>query len=138
MNEKRESGQAESAAASAAVEQAKVRLEEGARIKPNPAALLPIAVFLALYLGTGVYFEYISPIEGQMGFYIISVVVAFMIALGVALVQNRGLSFDEKIRCCARGIGDENIVIMLFIFLFAGVFSGLASQAGGAQSTANM
>ncbi len=138
MNEKRESGQAESAAASAAVEQAKVRLEEGARIEPNPAALLPIAVFLALYLGTGVYFEYISPIEGQMGFYIISVVVAFMIALGVALVQNRGLSFDEKIRCCARGIGDENIVIMLFIFLFAGVFSGLASQAGGAQSAANM
>ncbi|MBO4365127.1 MAG: Na+/H+ antiporter NhaC family protein [Eggerthellaceae bacterium] len=101
-------------------------------------ALLPIVVFLVLYLGTGVYFEYIYPIEGQMGFYIMSVVVAFLVALTVALLQNRKLGFDDKLRVCARGVGDENIIIMIFIFLFAGVFSGLASEAGGAASTANM
>lgn len=107
-------------------------------IKPNGAALIPILVFLVLYLGTGVYYEYISPVEGQMGFYIMSVVVAFMVALTVAFLQNRKLSFDEKMRVCARGVGDENIIIMVFIFLFAGMFSGLASAAGGAASTANM
>lgn len=138
MLEKRETGQAESAAATAAVEEARLQESGGGAIGPNGFALLPIIVFLVLYLGSGVYFEYVRPIDGQMGFYVISVVVAFMVALTVALVQNRSLSFDEKIRHCARGIGDENIVIMLFIFLFAGVFSGLASAAGGAESTANM
>ncbi len=106
--------------------------------KPNARALLPIAVFLVLYLGCGIYFEYIAPAEGQMGFYVVSVVVAFVIALIVALLQNRSLSFDEKIHVCARGIGDDNIVIMLFIFLMAGAFSGIASAAGGAESTANL
>lgn len=95
--------------------------------KPNAKALLPIVVFLVLYLGCGIYFEYIAPAEGQMGFYVVSVVVAFVIALIVALLQNRSLSFDEKIHVCARGIGDDNIVIMLFIFLMAGAFS--ASRA---------
>ena len=104
----------------------------------NPKALLPMIVFLVLYLGSGIYFEYIHPAEGQMGFYVISVVVAFGLALIVAFFQNRSLSFDEKIHICAQGIGDDNIVIMLFIFLMAGAFSGLATAAGGAQSTANL
>lgn len=106
--------------------------------KPNAWALLPIAVFLVLYLGCGIYFEYISPIEGKMGFYVVSVVIAFVIALIVAFFQNRKVGFDEKIHICARGIGDDNIVIMLFIFLMAGAFSGIASKAGGAESTANL
>ena len=108
------------------------------RKQPNPRALLPILVFLVLYLGSGIYFEYIQPEEGRMGFYVISVVVAFGLALIIAFAQNRGLTFDEKIHICAQGIGDDNIVIMLFIFLMAGAFSGLASSAGGAESTANL
>ena len=106
--------------------------------KPNAKALFPILVFLVLYLGSGIYFEYINPTEGTMGFYVISVVVAFGLALVVAFFQNRELSFDEKIHICALGIGDDNIVIMLFIFLMAGAFSGLAGAAGGASSTANL
>ena len=106
--------------------------------KPNPIALLPIGVFLVLYLGSGIYFEYIAHEEGQMGFYVMSVVVAFSIALVVAFLQNRSLNFDQKIHVCAQGIGDDNITIMLFIFLMAGMFSGVASAAGGASSTANL
>ena len=77
--------------------------------QPNGKALLPILVFLVLYLGSGIWFEYIRPVEGQMGFYIMSVVVAFSIALAVALVQNRKLSFDEKIHLCATGIGTTTL-----------------------------
>lgn len=106
--------------------------------KGNAAALLPILIFLVLYLGSGIYFEYINPVEGGMGFYIMSVVVSFVIALIVALGQNRQLTFDEKIHLCAQGIGDDNITIMLFIFLVAGAFSGIASASGGASSTAYM
>ena len=104
----------------------------------NPSALLPILLFLVVYLGNGIFFEYIRPEEGQMGFYVVSVVLAFSIALIAAFLQNRERSFDEKIHICAKGIGDDNIVTMLFIFLMAGAFSGIASQAGGASSTANL
>lgn len=105
---------------------------------PNGWALLPIVVFLVLYLGCGIYFQYIHRIKGQMGFYVMSVVVAFSIALIVAFFQNPSVPTDEKFRICARGIGDENITIMLFIFLIAGAFSGIADEAGGASSTANL
>ena len=111
---------------------------EEKKVTPNPKALFPIGLFLILYLGNGIYFEYISPREGQMGFYVVSVVLAFSISLIAAFLQNRKLSFDEKIHICAKGIGDDNIIIMLFIFLMAGGFSGIASEAGGASSTANM
>ncbi len=90
--------------------------------KPNGKALLPILVFLVLYLGIGIFFEYIHPIDGQMGFYIMSVVLAFTIAWITAMAQDRKRTFDEKIHLCAKGIGDDNITIMIFIFLFAGMF----------------
>lgn len=106
--------------------------------KPNAKALLPILVFLVLYLGSGIYYEYINPPEGGMGFYIMSVVVAFVIALVVAFLQNKELKFDDKIHVCAQGIGDDNITTMLFIFLLAGAFSGIASASGGASSTAQL
>lgn len=113
-------------------------MENDKKIKANGWALIPIAIFLVLYLGNGIFFEYISPVEGQMGFYVVSVVLAFSISLIFAFIQNRKLSFDEKIHLCTTGIGDDNIVIMLFIFILAGAFSGIASAAGGATSTANM
>ena len=77
----------------------------------NLKALLPILIFLILYLGNGMYFEYFNPIEGKMGFCIMSVVVAFGISLIVAILQKRQLTFDEKIHICAHGIGDDNITI---------------------------
>ena len=113
-------------------------MENDRKVKANGWALIPIAIFLVLYLGNGIFFEYICPVEGQMGFYVVSVVLAFSISLIFAFIQNRKLSFDEKIHLCATGIGDDNIVIMLFIFILAGAFSGIASAAGGATSTANM
>ena len=50
--------------------------------KGNPIALLPIAVFLVLYLGFGILFEYVLKIP--MGFYNIPIVVVFLAALLVA------------------------------------------------------
>ena len=101
-------------------------------------ARLPILVFLVIYIGIGIYYEYIYPQEGVQGFYVMSVVVAFMAALTAALFQNRSVSFDEKMRICASGMGDDNILIMIFIFLLAGAFSGVASASGCAADTANL
>ena len=63
--------------------------------KGRTIALLPILVFLVLYLGLGLLFEYGMKIP--MGFYNIPIVVVFLAALLVACLQNRGLSFDEKL-----------------------------------------
>ena len=62
----------------------------------NFKALLPIGVFLVLYLGLGIIFDYVMKIP--MGFYNIPIVVAFLVALLVACFQNPKLSFDEKTR----------------------------------------
>ena len=101
--------------------------------KGNALALLPIGVFLVLYLGSGIIFEYILKIE--MGFYQTPAIVAFLIALAVACFQNRKLDFNAKLKVMASGVADENILTMCLVFLAAGAFSGAISAAGGAEST---
>ena len=98
--------------------------------KPNARALLPILIFMILYIGIGIFYQYISPVFGKSGFQVISEELAFLIALKVALLQNRKLSFEEKIHLCAKGIGDDNIVIILLLLLFAGMFSGSRMRWG--------
>ena len=97
--------------------------------KPTPraVALLPVAVFLVLYLVLGIILEYVLKIK--MGFYQIPIVVAFLVALLVACLQNRGVSFDEKLELMGQGIGDKNIVTMILIFLVAGIFVGVTGRS---------
>ena len=81
----------------------------------NAMALLPIGVFLVIFLGAGC-------LTGD--FYSMPAIVGFLIALCVAFIQNRKTGFEEKIRIIAGGVGDENIITMCLIFLCAGAFSG--------------
>ena len=94
--------------------------------KGNVKALLPIGVFLILYLGLGILFEYVLKIP--MGFYNIPIVVAFLVALLVACLQNRSLNFDKKLEIMGRGVGDKNIFTMILIFLEAGIFVGVVGR----------
>ena len=96
------------------------------RIKGNPIALLPIGVFLVLYLGVGLVFEYVLSIE--MGFYKIPIVIVFLVALLVAFLQNRSLKFDDKLAVVAKSVGDKDIITMILIFLAAGVFVGVTGR----------
>ncbi len=99
----------------------------------NTVALLPIGVFLVIYLGLGLLFEYVLKIP--MGFYNIPIVVAFLVAILVACLQNRALDFEEKLSVMGQGVGDKNIITMLLIFLVAGVFVGVVGRSS-AQSVA--
>lgn len=101
--------------------------------KANYKALLPIGVFLVLYLGLGIVFEYVLKIP--MGFYNIPIVVVFLIALLVACVQNPKLNFDAKLELMAKGVGDKNIITMVLIFMTAGVFVGVVGRSS-AESVA--
>ena len=101
--------------------------------KGNPAALVPIGVFLAIYLGLGLFFEYGMKME--MGFYNVPIIIAFLVAILVACLQNRSLSFDQKLELMGQGVGDKNIITMLLIFLTAGAFVGVVGRSS-AQSVA--
>lgn len=96
--------------------------------KNRITALLPIAVFLILFVGVGA-------VSGD--FYSMPAVVGFVIALIVAFMQNRSLSFGEKMAVVAKSAGEENIVTMVLIFISAGAFSGMVKAAGGVDSTVN-
>ena len=101
--------------------------------KGNPIALLPIGVFLVLYLGLGLLFEY--GLHIPMGFYNIPIVIAFLVAILVACLQNRAVPFEEKLVIMGQGVGDKNIITMLLIFLTAGAFVGVVGRSS-AQSVA--
>ena len=101
--------------------------------KGNAIALLPIGVFLVLYLGLGILFEYVMKIP--MGFYNVPIIVAFLAAILVACLQNRALNFDKKLEIMAKGVGDKNIITMLLIFLTAGCFVGVVGRSS-AESVA--
>ena len=101
--------------------------------KQNPIALLPIAVFLVLYLGLGILFEYVMKIP--MGFYNVPIIIAFLVAILVACLQNRSVKFDQKLEIMAQGLADKNIITMLLIFLTAGAFVGVVGRSS-AESVA--
>ena len=102
--------------------------EECTLKKGNLSALLPIGIFLILFLGIGIITQ---------DFYKMPAIVAFLIALIVAMMQNKKMSFDKKIETIAKSVGDENVITMCLIFLAAGAFSGAVSASGGAESVVN-
>lgn len=91
-------------------------------------ALLPFAIFIILFVGVGV---------ASNDFYGMPALLAFLIALFVGLLQNRKLSFNDKLALISKGAGDVNVITMVLIFLVAGAFSGAVTAAGGATSTVN-
>ncbi|MBQ1793774.1 MAG: Na+/H+ antiporter NhaC family protein, partial [Peptostreptococcaceae bacterium] len=97
--------------------------------KGNPFALMPLVVFLVLFVGSGI-------ITGD--FYKMPVVVAFLISAAVALFSNRKASLQDKIEVFCKGAGDSNIILMIVIFLLAGGFSGVAKAMGGVDATVNL
>src|SRR5574344_1651313 len=92
------------------------------------SGLLPIFVFLLLFIGSGVLFA---------DFYRTPAIVAFLLAFLVAFLQNNKQSMGEKLVLATRSMGQENVMLMCIIFLLAGAFSGAVSAAGGVESTVN-
>lgn len=102
---------------------------EKENVTGKASALLPVGVFLVIFLGAGIALRDFSAMPA---------IVAFLIALFTAFLQNRKVSFDEKIKIIAGGLGEENIITMCLIFLCAGGFSGAVSAAGGVESAVNL
>lgn len=102
--------------------------------KGSGLALIPFLLFIAIYLGAGLYLQ----AQGvEMAFYQFPSVVAIFIAVLVAFFIGKG-TIDEKFAIFAKGAGEENILIMLMIYLLAGAFSTVAGAMGGVDATVNL
>lgn len=97
--------------------------------KGNWWALLPLIVFVVVYVGIAIIAK---------DFYSVSVIIPFLIASVVALVMNTKVSFEEKLQIFCKGAGDANIILMILIFILAGAFASVAKSMGAVDSTVNL
>lgn len=97
--------------------------------KGNGLALLPLGVFLLVYLGTSVIAK---------DFYAVSIIIPFLAAALTALIMNKKIKFDEKVDIFCRGAGNTNILLMVIIFILAGAFAKVAKDMGAVDSTVNL
>lgn len=109
-------------------------MDQNKKIKPSGKALIPFAVFIFLYLGVGIILETSGT---EMAFYQLPAPVAIIVGVVVAFIIFKG-SIEEKFSQFAKGCGNENILIMCFIYLFAGAFATVAKSMGGVDSTVNL
>lgn len=98
----------------------------------NFMGLLPLIVFLLIFVGTGI-------ITGD--FNNMPLLVAFMISAGFALALNKKqekLSVSKKIDIFMKGGGEPTIILLVVIFLLAGAFYSVADAMGAVESTVNL
>lgn len=92
-------------------------------------ALSPFIVFMIVYL-VG------SLIAGD--FYKLPLTVAFLIASAYGICTTPKLQLRERINIFSRGAGNENIMLMVWIFVLAGAFAKIAGQMGAIDATVNL
>ena len=97
--------------------------------KPNGWALMPLVVFLCLYL-------VISLIVND--FYKVPITVAFLVASVYAVAATKGLSLNDRILQYSQGAANKNIMLMIWVFILAGAFAHSAKAMGAIDATVNL
>lgn len=97
--------------------------------KPNGAALMPLVVFLCLYLVTSIIVN---------DFYKVPITVAFIVASIYAVATTKGLSLNDRILQYSQGAANKNIMMMIWIFIMAGAFAQSAKAMGAIDATVNL
>ncbi len=105
--------------------------ESSAPVQASFIALLPLFLFLALFIGAGVYFQN----QGvDFAFYQLPSVVAILPAIILALIISKQ-KLNQSIETFIGGIGHSNIIAMCLIYLLAGAFASVAKATGGVDAT---
>ncbi len=97
--------------------------------KPNGWALMPLVVFLCLYLVTSLIVN---------DFYKVPITVAFLVASIYAVATTKGLSLNDRVLQYSSGAANKNIMLMLWIFILAGAFAQSAKAMGAIDATVNL
>ncbi|GLS91952.1 sodium:proton antiporter [Psychromonas marina] len=100
-------------------------------VAPSFIALLPLFLFLTLFIGAGLYYQQIGV---DFAFYQLPSVVAILPAIILALVISKQ-KLNNAIETFIEGIGHANIIAMCLIYLLAGAFAAVAKATGGVDAT---
>lgn len=99
--------------------------------QPSAKALLPLLVFLALFIGTGTWLT----LQGvEFAFYQLPAPVAALPAVMLALMLGKE-GFNKNLETFFKGVGHSNIMAMCLIYLLAGAFASVAKATGGVDAT---
>lgn len=102
--------------------------------KPSFTGLIPLLVFVVIYLGTGIVLQ----MRGvPMAFYQLPSPVAVFVGIIVAFILFKG-TIMEKFETFLEGCGHQDIITMCIIYLLAGAFAGVSKAMGGVDATVNM
>ncbi|EGQ8648756.1 Na+/H+ antiporter NhaC family protein [Vibrio cholerae] len=102
--------------------------------QPNAFALLPLMVFLLLFMGVGSYLTW----QGvEFAFYQLPAPVAVLPAVVLAIALSKE-SLNRAIEQFLRGVGHSDIMAMCIIYLLAGAFAAAAKATGGVDATVNL
>ena len=106
--------------------------------KHSLLALLPFAVFLGLFLGTGI----ILTLQGaEFAFYqlpaSIAIIPAIFVAIFLGKIINKS-SVSTQISQFINGAGHNNIMTMCVIYLLAGAFASVAKATGSVDASVQL
>ncbi|WP_404970414.1 Na+/H+ antiporter NhaC family protein [Vibrio campbellii] len=103
-------------------------------IAPSAVALLPLVLFLALFIGVGTYLS----LQGvDFAFYQLPAPIAVLPAVLLALILSKD-KLNRSIEHFMRGVGHPDIIAMCMIYLLAGAFAAVAKASGGVDATVNL
>lgn len=96
-------------------------------------SLLPLLLFVGLFLGSGLYFQSQNV---EYAFYQLPGHVAILPALILAVWLHRA-PLTQSIDIIVKGAGNSNIITMCLIYLLAGAFASVATATGGVDAVVN-
>ena len=99
------------------------------QIKTFMLALSPMLVFMVVYLVGSI-------LAGD--FYKVPLTVAFLAASAYAVCITPKLKLKERVSLFSRGAGDENLMLMVWIFVLAGAFAKAAGAMGAIDATVDL
>ena len=98
--------------------------------QPHLSALLPLGLFLAIFVGSGLYFQSLGT---SFAFYQVAAPVAALPAIILSILLSRQ-NLGETVERFLSGAGHSNIMAMCMIYLLAGGFSSVAKATGGVDA----
>ncbi|MEZ9001638.1 Na+/H+ antiporter NhaC family protein [Vibrio splendidus] len=103
-------------------------------IAPSAVALIPLIVFLSLFIGVGTYLS----LQGvDFAFYQLPAPIAALPAVILALLLSKD-KLNRAIEQFLGGVGHKDIIAMCMIYLLAGAFAAVAKASGGVDATVNL
>ena len=92
-------------------------------------AISPLLVFILFYLATSI-------VVGD--FYKIPIIVGFLVSCVYGIIISTGRPLAKRIDTFSQGAGSQQIIQMIWIFVFAGAFASSAKAIGCIDATVNL